>query len=73
MRSNASPLPGQWKLFLDHRFATNGSLHPFALYNLATDQFERQNLLDNPASKAALEFLLEEARKARGDNGSTRP
>ena len=73
VRSNASPLPGQWKLFLDHRFATNGSLHPFALYNLATDQFERQNLLDNPASKAALEFLLEEARKARGDNGSTRP
>lgn len=73
VRSNASPLKGQWKLFLDHRFATEGALHPFALYNLATDQFEMQNLLNDSASTAALEFLLEEARKAGGDNGSTRP
>ena len=24
VRSNATPIPGQWKLFLDHRFAYNG-------------------------------------------------
>ena len=73
VRSNASPIKGQWKLFLDHRFATEGTLHPFALYNIAEDQFELQNLLNDDASKEALEFLLHEAHKARGNNGSTRP
>ena len=64
---------GQWKLFLDHRFALEGELHPTELYNLETDQFEQKNLLDDPAAKPALDFLLKEATKARGDNGSTRP
>ncbi len=73
VRSNASPLKGQWKLFLDHRFALEGELHPTALYNLETDQFEQKNLLNDPGSKPALDFLLGEAAKARGDDGSTRP
>ena len=73
VRSNASPIGGQWKLFLDHRFALEGKLHPTELYDLETDQFEQKNLLDDPAAKPALDFLLKEATKARGDNGSTRP
>ena len=73
VRSNACPLKGQWKLFLDHRFALEGELHPTELYNLETDQFEQRNLLNDPAAKTALDFLLKEATKARGDNGSTRP
>ena len=31
VRSNAAPIPGQWKLFLDYRFAYNGELHPIEL------------------------------------------
>jgi arylsulfatase A len=73
VRSNAAPIAGQWKLFLDHRFAYEGELHPTALYNLARDQREQTNLLDDPAAKPALEFLLAEARKAKGDDGHTRP
>jgi arylsulfatase A-like enzyme len=72
VRSNATPIPGQWKLFLDHRFAYNGELHPIELYNLANDQKEQKNRLADPNAKPALEFLLKEAIKAKGDGGSTR-
>ncbi|MDB4392576.1 hypothetical protein N9Z42_01935, partial [bacterium] len=61
-----------WKLFLDHRFAYNGELYPAELYNLAIDQKEQQNRLADPNAKPALDFLLKEARKAKGDGGSTR-
>lgn len=73
VRSNATPLAGQWKLFLDHRYAFKGELHPLELYNLATDQREKSNLLDDPEAKPALEFLLREAELAKGDSGHTRP
>jgi arylsulfatase A-like enzyme len=72
VRSNAGPIPGEWKLFLDHRFAFEGTLHPKELYNLAEDRKEENNLLDDPGAKPALDFLLAEARKAAGDNGRTR-
>ncbi|MDA7664068.1 hypothetical protein N8593_01120, partial [bacterium] len=72
VRSNAAPIPGQWKLFLDHRFAYNGELHPIELYNLAIDQKEQKNRLADPKAKPALDFLIKEARKAKGDGGSTR-
>lgn len=73
VRSNAAPIEGQWKLFLDHRFAFNGELHPIELYNLAIDQREQNNLLSDPKAKPALDFLLAEAKKAKGDKGHTRP
>ncbi|MEC8941978.1 MAG: hypothetical protein VYC95_04550, partial [Verrucomicrobiota bacterium] len=73
VRSNATPVKGQWKLFLDHRFALNGELHPTELYNLAVDQREQDNLLNTPGTGPAQDYLLKEAAKARGDNGSTRP
>ena len=73
VRSNASPLKGKWKLFLDHRFALEGKLHPTELYNLETDPFEQKNQLNNPEPGPALDFLLKEAAKAKGDKGSTRP
>ena len=73
VRSNASPLKGKWKLFLDHRFALEGKLHPTELYNLETDPFEQKNQLNNPEAGPALDFLLKEAAKAKGDKGSTRP
>lgn len=69
VRSNAAPIEGQWKLLLDHRFAFSGELHPQALYNLANDLQEERDLLRDPAAAPALEFLLNEAKKAAGDDG----
>ena len=72
VRSNAAPIPGQWKLFLDHRFATAGEIRPQELYNLADDPMEKQNRLADPAAKPALDFLIAEARRAAGDGGASR-
>lgn len=73
VRSNAAPVPGQWKLFLDHRYAFQGEVHPQELYNLADDPQEARNRLTDDAAKPALDFLIAEARKAAGDNGHSRP
>lgn len=72
VRSNAAPMPGEWKLFLDHRFAFKGEIHPMELYNLAEDRMEARNRLDDPECKPVLDFLIEQARLAAGDDGSTR-
>ncbi len=72
VRSNATPLPGRWKLFLDHRFAFHGELHPQELYNLAADPREETNLLHKPQAKPALDFLMRAAERAKGDGGRTR-
>jgi arylsulfatase A len=73
VRSNATPLAGQWKLFLDHRYAFAGEIHPQELYNLADDPLESQNLIDEPAAEPAKQFLIERAKLAAGDAGSSRP
>jgi arylsulfatase A-like enzyme len=72
VRSNAAPIPGQWKLLLDHRFAFRDEVHPQELYNLANDLQETRNLIDDPAAKPALQFLMEQAALAAGDDGATR-
>ena len=73
VRSNATPIPGQWKLFLDETFAYHGKLQPKELYNLAADPREKQNLLGDPEAKPALDYLLVAAKAAAGDSGRTRP
>ena len=72
VRSNAAPLPGKWKLFLDHHFAFHQKLNPKELYNLDDDQMEATNLLANPRYQTVVDFLLEQALLAAGDDGSTR-
>jgi len=72
VRSNAAPVPGKWKLFLDHHFAYDQVLNPKALYNVAIDQMEANNLINNPQYAPIVGFLLEQARLAAGDEGSTR-
>ncbi|QDU37391.1 Arylsulfatase precursor [Maioricimonas rarisocia] len=71
VRSNGAPVPGKWKLFLDHRYAFEGELHPLELYNLADDPREMTNRLDDPAARPVVEFLLEQARAVAG-GGSRR-
>lgn len=72
IRSNGAPQPGQWKLFLDHTFAWEQKLQPKELYNLARDPMEKENLLNKPKHQRALTFLLDQAKKAMGDQGSSR-
>ena len=72
VRSNAAPIPGEWKLLLDHEFAWNGTLNPKELYNLSNDRKEEKNVLDHPEYKPVVDFLLEQAERAKGDAGSTR-
>ena len=72
MRSNATPRVGEWKLFLDHRYAWQQELFPQELYNLTDDLMESENLLDNPEYSRVVGFLLEQARTAAGDEGYTR-
>ena len=71
VRSNAAPIPGEWKHLLDHEFARNGTLNPKER-NLADDQEEARNVIDHPEYEAVVTFLLEQAKSAAGDNGSTR-
>ena len=72
VRSNACPIPGQWKLFLDDRYAFEGKIQPKELYNLQNDLKEQNNRVEDPAARPALEFLLEQARAAAGEEGRTR-
>ena len=44
MRSNAAPIPGQWKLFLDETFVWKQRVVPQELYNLEDDPNEWYNL-----------------------------
>ncbi|RMG03299.1 MAG: hypothetical protein D6741_02455 [Planctomycetota bacterium] len=72
VRSNAAPLPGQWKLLLDHRFAYGEGVYPKELYNLADDPMEQHNLIDRPEYKPVVDFLTAKAKQAIGDDGSSR-
>ena len=72
VRSNAAPMPGEWKLFLDETFAWEGTLNPKELYNLSNDRKEEKNVLDHPEYKPVVDFLLKQAELAKGDKGSTR-
>jgi len=72
VRSNTTPLNGQWKLFLDHRYAFEQEIHPQELYNLAEDPLEQKNLLQDPQAKVALDYLIAQAKRAAGDDGFTR-
>ena len=72
VRSNGAPVPGQWKLFLDHQFAYEGQIRPMELYDLSRDPKEEKNLLHGEDAKPVLEFFLKSAALAQGNNGRTR-
>ncbi len=72
VRSDTAPLPGQWKVLLDHHYAWRQQINPKELYNLAEDPMEARNLINEPAARPALDHLVEQARLAAGDNGTTR-
>jgi arylsulfatase A-like enzyme len=51
----------------------NGQIHPQELYDLAEDLGETHNRIDDPAAKPALDFLIQQAQQAAGDDAFTRP
>ena len=71
IHSHACPIPGKWKLFLDHRYAYEERINPMELYELQSDRRESNDLLDNKHQKV-INFLITQAKLAAGDNGSTR-
>lgn len=71
IHSHACPRPGKWKLFLDHHYAFKKQINPKELYELQSDQEETNNLLGDKQQKV-IDFLIEQAKLAAGDNGSTR-
>ena len=73
VRSNAAPLPGKWKLFLDHHFAFHQKANPMELYNLADDPKEEKNRVEEAALKPVIDFLVEQAMNIAGDGGHSRP
>lgn len=72
VRSNAAPLPGKWKLFLDHHFAFHQKANPMELYNLADDPKEEKNRVEEDALKPVIDFLVQQALSIAGDEGHSR-
>jgi len=72
IHSHRAPQPGKWKLLLDHTWAFDQKYHPKELYNLESDQKESKNLIRNPEFKDVLDYMLEQAKLAAGDDGSSR-
>jgi arylsulfatase A len=59
----------QWKLFFDATLLRAGTLRSSALYNLASDQREQSNLLDNPEHAPVVKQLSEMALLHRNAGG----
>ena len=69
MRVDLSNYPGQWKIFFDAKLLRQGIAEPYELYNLADDQWEKNNLIDNPLNRqlvASLKRMAELHRNATG-------
>ena len=60
---------GQWKIFYDTSLIRFGQAHPFALYELESDQREAVNRLDEPELKPLVEHLKQTAIRHRTMGG----
>ena len=60
---------GQWKLFFDAGLLREGKAHPLALYNLARDRYENENLLESPNVKGLVQWMTQRAMTLRHIGG----
>lgn len=60
---------GQWKIFFDSQLIRHGSAHPFALYDLRTDQGETVNRIDETTLAPLVEHLIAIAEEHRNVGG----
>lgn len=68
-RLNGRDYSGQWKLFFDASLLRLGVANPYELYNLAKDQWEKDNLNDRPELKPLVEYMTEQALLHRNSGG----
>lgn len=60
---------GQWKLFFDARLLREGEAHPTALYNLANDRYEQNNLIAHDDVDALIQWMTKRAVFLRNAGG----
>ena len=60
---------GKWKIFFEAKLLREGIAKPYELYNLAEDQWEKDNLLGNSDLRALVEHLTKQAELHRGVGG----
>jgi arylsulfatase A-like enzyme len=60
---------GQWKLFFDGQLLRAGAANPYELYNLAEDQWESNNLIDDSKLAPLIDFLTRQALLHRNSGG----
>lgn len=66
---NGKKFGGQWKLFFDARLLREGNGHPTALYNLAEDRYENNNLLERSDLSELVQWMTSHARTLRNIGG----
>jgi hypothetical protein len=60
---------GKWKLFFDASLLRAGKASPYELYNLADDQWEKENLIDKKELRPLVDFMTAEALLHRNAGG----
>ncbi|QDV42792.1 Arylsulfatase [Stieleria neptunia] len=60
---------GQWKLFFDARLLRAGVANPYELYNLAVDQWETNDRIDDPTLEPLVHFMTDQALLHRTAGG----
>ena len=60
---------GKWKLFFDASLIRSGVGRPYELYDLAEDQWEKENLIDRPDLKPLIAYMTEKALLHRNSGG----
>ena len=61
---------GKWKLFFDATMIREGKANPFALYELGSDQWEKENRIDDPELAPLVEHLSDVAQNVRTTGGT---
>jgi len=69
-RVNGRVYPGQWKIFFRPKLLRVGVAEPYELYNLAEDQWEKDNLLGNSDLRPLVAHLTRLAQVHRGAGGT---
>jgi len=68
-RVNGKVMEGQWKLFFDASLLREGKAHPIALYNLARDRYESENLIEHSNLTELVQWMTERATTFRNIGG----
>lgn len=66
---SGKPYPGQWKLFFDAALLRLGEANPYELYDLATDQWEANNLIGQADLKPLIGYMTNLALLHRNSGG----